>query len=304
MKKMLLWTMVVLTVFGLSGCAGQPEETTLPTETAIPVETSVPETTVPPTTEVRMPAGYVCLNELLEGTDIAMTAGGQTVTLSEDGLSVELSTYSKEVLRRGYIIGIMKDLPLISGDQVYIREDFFRQFFCKAGAEEVSLFHGTPFFADEVIAALEQPDASAFQTKLVAQVCLPASMGIEIPRIDPARIFSENPMSGYSDALNAELKGYGYNGDYVYGEYAVIVASCSGKAEDPSGGEQAILERMTDEQEAFFGEKQIQLTDFYDLNSWFQGSFTERTDQELIEALETCYRSKLALSLGWEYPET
>lgn len=304
MKKMLLWTMLILMACGMLGCAGQPEDTTLNTNTTIPVETSVPETTVPSATEIRMPAGYVCLNELIEGTDITMTAGDQTITLSEDGLTVELASSGKEVRRGGYIVGVMKDVPLIADDRVYIREDFFRDFFCKAGSGEVSLFHGPPFFADEVIAALEQPDASDFQIKLAAQVFLPTSMGIEIPRIDPARIFSENPMSSYSDVLTHELEGYGYTGDYVYGEYVVIVESRSEKTADPANGEQAILDRMTEEQEAFFAEKQIQLADFYDLNSWFHGGFMEHTDQELIEALETCYRSKLALSLGWEYPET
>lgn len=305
MKKMIVCMMAVLLMLGLWGCAGEPAETTLPTETALPAETEpvIPETTVPPATEPKTPVGYVPLNEMLEGSDIVLTVEGENVTLTEDGLTVELSADKKEVYRRGYIAGVMEQTPVLDGDLVYIHREFFDSFFCKEGTDTVSLFHGSQFFADEVIAALEQPDASTFHIKLAAEVCLPGSMGIEVPRIDPERIFSENPMSNYSDMLNQELKGYGYDGDYVFGEYAIIVQTKNRQKPSDAESIQAILDRMTDEQEAFFAEKQIQLTDYYDLNSWFQGGFMDASDEDLIDALETCYKAKLSLSLGWEYPE-
>ena len=303
MKKRIAWMMLVLMIGTLMGCAGAPEETTLPPETTPPTETVIPETTVPPTTEPQAPSGFVSLNEIIAGTDITMSMEGETIRLSEDGLTIEMSIHRKEVYRNGYIAGIMKDKPIMEDGLVYIHEDFVRSFFCGNSADDVSMFHGTQFFADEVIAALEDPEGSAFNAKLLEEVCLPASMGIEIPNIDPGRIFSETPMSELSGELVNELRMYGYTGDHVYGEYAMIVKSRT-TDEDGQQGEQAILDRMTDEQEAFFAEKNIQLADYYDLHSWFQGGFAYASDEELIEALETCYKTKLALSLGWEYPET
>ena len=60
--------------------------------------------------------------------------------------------------------------------------------------------------------------------------------------------------------------------------------------------------RMTEDQKSFMEEKQIHMSDYGDLFNWFYGDFTTRSDEELRDALEECYRTRLALSLGWEYP--
>ena len=50
MKKMRVWTALILVLCLLTGCGGGSEETTAPTETTTqPMETTMPLTTEPPT---------------------------------------------------------------------------------------------------------------------------------------------------------------------------------------------------------------------------------------------------------------
>lgn len=310
MKKIISLLLALTVLLSMAGCGADPAETTLPSQTTQPSvsqpivpESTTPSETLPPeTTEPPVPSTHLNLNQHIAGSDITMTIDGETVVLSEDGLTVEFSINSREVYRGGYIMGLMMENPILEDGVVYIREDFFRYFFCKEGSEEVSLFHGVLFFPEEIRSALEHGEESPFNTKMLAQVCLPTSMGIQIPRIEPGRVFQDTPLSELNRELTTELQGCGYFGNYTYSEYTVIVDTLTGKINDRSD-EDAIHPLMREDQVVFFEEKQIQLDDFWYLYKWFYGDFTSRSDEELIACLETCYRSNLLLSLGWEYPE-
>lgn len=318
MKKRMLCLMIALLLCVLSGCAGNQTETTLPAETTQPMETEPVETTVSPatippeTTEPVIPDAYLCLDEMIAGSDIVLTVDGSDITLTEDGLTVTMSTDSRIVKRYADYTGIMKDVPRIVDGKVYIHSDFFGNFFCKDGSDRVSLFHGALFYVAEVREALMNPDASEFNRKVAEAVCLPGSMGIHIPRLDENRIYLDVPLP---QEKHTELKHYGYEGSFTYSEYNLIIQSLSLKEAGLSDTDDVTTvgkyrqenperhELMTEEHAAFFEEKQILTEDFWYLYSWFHGGFMGASDEDLIEALETCYRTDLMFKLDWEYPE-
>lgn len=313
MKKIITLTLVALMLLALCACGQQTPETiaptTLPTETTLPIVSAVPETTQPV-----IPASYIPVEEMIKDSAIELTVEGNKILLTECDLTLEMTTDSNLVYRKGYIAAVMKGEPIIYDDVVYLHEDFFRLYLCRDYADPVSLFHGVLFHPEEVVAALENPMASGFNVKLIQEVLLPTSMGIEIDRIDPGRIFQDTPLHEYQ-GLYTELKGYGYNGTFTFGEYTVIrnaqTLKAAGISDDDvttvgeyNRQQRGVDERMTEEQKAFLEEKHIQLYDYGYLFKWFYGSFMERSDEELKAALEECYKTDLWLMLEWEYKPT
>ena len=86
MKRVFSLALCVLMVFGiLAGCGSNNQPTTnKPTTGAtVPPTVTNPTTTVPPTTEPSAPEGFVCLNEMIEDSDIKITIGGSAILLDE-----------------------------------------------------------------------------------------------------------------------------------------------------------------------------------------------------------------------------
>ena len=310
MKKLIALILTAAMILTLIGCGTTPDETSQPT---VPAGTTVPDPTIPETTQSVIPTAYVPAEEMLKGSVIEMTVEEDTILLSECDLTLEMTTGSNLVYRKGYVAAVMKSEPIIHEGVVYLHEDFFQMYLRREDSDTLSLFHGVLFHPDEVVDALEHPQASGFNVKLLQEVFLPSSMGIEIPRIDQGRIFQDTPLSQYQ-GLAGELKGYGYEGTFTYGEYTVIVNAqtlkAAGIADDTvttvgeyNRQQREVDERMTDEQKAFMEEKQIQLADYGYLFKWFNGGFMEYSDEELRAALEECYKTDLWLMLEWEYRE-
>lgn len=313
MKKNAAFILTALMLLTLCACGQQTPETTAPT--TIPVETTLPvEPTVPETTQPVIPASYIPAEEMIKDSAIELTVEGNKILLTECGLTLEMTTDSNLVYRKGYIAAVMKGEPIIHEGVVYLHEDFFRMYLCRDYTDPVSLFHGVLFHPEEVVAALENPHGVDFGVKLIQEVLLPTSMGIEIARIDPGRIFQDTPLDAYQ-GLYTELKGYGYEGTFTFGEYTVIVNAQTLKAAGISDDDvttvgeynrqqREVDERMTEDQKAFLEEKQIQLYDYGYLFKWFNGDFMDRSDEELKAALEECYKTDLWLLLDWEYKPT
>lgn len=316
MKKIFALLLTASMTVALFGCAGGPAETTFPDETTIPstapMETTIPETTVPETTLPQAPAESVCLDQMIEGSDITITREGETILLSEDGLTVELATDSLLVYRDGFVAAVMKSMPVIIGGNVYVHEDFYTGFLCKEDDPQPSLFHGVLFFPEEILSAIEAPDASAFNQKVAAEVMLPTSMGIEAPHVDMDRVFQATPLAEYPEILAAELAGLGYAdaSAYTYSEYAILSgaqalaqAGISNSNETTvaeytqrqrSKAKQQFIDGLSEEEKAFAAEKQITFTDLAELQKAYPDGYMDRSDDSLKSALEGYYATDIA----------
>lgn len=315
--KRLLIPLLLLAL--LTACTGEPEETTLPPAT----EPAVTEATVPATEPIavkpEIPEDYVCLNDLIAGTGISIKIQGPKILLSEDGLTLVLSTERKELYQDQYIMAVMKGNPILKDGKLYIQKDFFRSFFCEEGTDRISMFHSVLFFPELVRGALENPDHSSFTRRVYEEICLPQSMGITMPHIDPERIFNDGTLSWMVADMHEKLLHYGYTGEYVTSEYDIIINSQTLKSEGISDddsmtvGEYKRLEQarahqefltnqLTEEQRAFLAEKGIDPVDYEFLFNWFcdpvlavaDKDLLEATDEELKYALTICYRDSMS----------
>lgn len=320
MKKMMLRLLIALLICSLFGCGTASPETTAPTETTEPVQTTVPveETTVPETTLPQPPAGTVSLGEMIAGSDMELTVEEGTITLSEDGLTVELTTDSKLVSREGYVVAVLAKRPLIIGQDVYVQEDFFHDFLCRdndfrTDGDQIrpSLFNGVKFFAGEILDALKEPETAAFHQKLLAQVLLPGSMGIETPNINNDRVFQTQPLFEYSQVFIQELTDLGYEDAalFTYSEYEVLsgaqtlaqagissdyqttVAEYTWQQREQSWNQ--FVNGLSDEEKAFAQAKQITLSDLLRLDRVFYGGYMDQSDDALRDALEEYYAAAL-----------
>ncbi len=313
MKQKIAMILTMLVALALVGCGGTPGETTLPPQTTtpteqtetMPIETAVPPTTTPPETTLPQEVGdgMVELAPLLEGSDIEMTVEGETIYLSEDGLTVELRTNSRFGKRKDHYISTLKAEPQIIDGKVYVHEFYYKNVLLARTEEVPSLFYGMWFFAEEVEAALKDPEGSVFNQKLLDEILLPASMGIEIPRITAGRIFQEVTLSELSKAFLEELEGteFADRGDLTYTEYGIL------------SGEQTLVQRQryegwesaettaSEEQKIFLQEKGVEPHDVWYLYKWFYNGYQTHSEEELKAALEECYRADLMLSgIEWE----
>lgn len=306
----------------------EPEQT-LPQET-VPVPTAPSETTIPPEETVpQVPDGFVSLNQVLkdEGSEIRVFCEGESILLSEDGLTVELSTDSVIVYRNGFVAAVMKEKPRITDGTVYVHAGFYRDFLCgekddQLAAEDIaqpSLFHGVLFFANEILDALDQPESSEFNRKLLAEVLLPTSMGIEAPHIDRDRVFTHDRLSEYPESIRNELTAMGYTNveNYSYSEYLILTGARTlseanmasflrsyPELRDADPDEMTVaeftqwqrdnfyrqsIEELYEEEKDFLAEKNIQMSDLAHLKRIFYNAYMEQTDEALKTALEEYY---------------
>lgn len=338
MSKLSRIISVLLILSLLTACGTTPGETTAPTTVPVvanPVETTLPPATEPPVTEPTkpIPETHVCLNDLLEGSDITITVEGNNIYLDEDGLVLRMSTTRMAVFRDKYIVGHMEGYPITWGDKVYIHSRFFPYFFCKEGINKVSLFYSIDFYGEEILSALEDPFGSAFNAKLCAEVLLPQSMGITTPHVNMGRVFDDRYFYDAGSLVLNDMKRYGYdyyylNADgekeyYVMSEYYAILdgQTCEKAgiswADDPSMlvGEYERLREKEMHQEyydeyypaeelAFFFRKEIHSSDSYNVQRWFGDDFMLATDEALRELIETHYLTNLDSLADPISPET
>lgn len=326
MKQLLALLLALTLGFALVGC-GTPGETTAPSETTAPAET-VPVTTEPETapaepTQPQVPKGFVRASDVLEGTGIELSRKDGKFLLTEDGLTIEIEQNSRLVHRNGYVIAVMEWFPLVRDGVLYIREAFYHSFFFKEGTDTVSLFHGGFFFPEEILNAIGDPDGSAFNRKLLVEVILPGSMGIEIPKVDMNRVFQYQPLREYPGVLAQELEALGYEdaASYTYTEYAILTGAQTLKQAgitadlvgdipyDPDmtlweyyrlSGEQSTMEYLTmitEEQRLFALEKGLETDDMWHLQRVFDqhnwGDFMKESDDTLRATLVEYYETNL-----------
>lgn len=272
-------------------------------------------------TETQIPEGMAELNTMIEGTDISLLVAGDQIRLEEAGMTVTLSTDSGLVYREGYVMAVMDSIPQIDGDTVLVDDVFYEEFLCGGDSlvEEASLFHGVMFFADEILNALEQPDASVFDQKLLAEVLLPASMGIETPHVDMDRVFQSQPLSQYAAALTQELEGLGYENaaSYTYSEYVILTGAQTLKQAGISDGsfdenmtvaeyhrllkQKSVreFERGLNAAQREFAERmQIEMEDLYYLNRLYPGEYMSQSAEVLKAALEESYAADISYLEG------
>lgn len=264
---------------------------------------------------------YVNLSILAETSDIQVEAFAQGVRLSEDGLQINLSADSPLIFRGDVILAVMSAPVILENGVWYAPADFYEEFLCQG--DKPSLFHGALFYGYEILEALAQPE-TPFHQKLLSAISLPTSMGLHVPHLDMARVFSETPLSAFPSELAETLKNLGYADaeTFTYSEYEILsgmqTLSDAGLAStlnsypelqnaDPdkmtvaafrAWQAQYDLEQyqagLTDAEQEFLAEKSITIKDFQYLDRYFYGACLEQSDDALQEALTIYYDTDLA----------
>ena len=264
-------------------------------------------------------AKYFRISELKGLSDITVTEQNDTIVLAEDGLEVCLSANSRYVFRNGCVVAVLNTEPVFLNGEWYISVDFYDDFLCKDDAEKPSLFHGSMYFASEVLAAIYGTGNDVFSQKLLSEVSLPTSLGIRELHIDMDRIFITTPLSEYSSELISEMKHLGIENpeQLAYSEYAVIsgaqtlesagMSDLLDKSPELSAYDPTIMtvaeysewqrkeadaqfeESLSAEAKQFAEEKEISISDLKYLNRYFYGSYIEKDDEELRGALMEYY---------------
>ena len=269
-------------------------------------------------------AQFVCLNTVLQGSDIQIKASGGDIQLSEDGLTLQLSTGSVFAKRQGYGVAAMRSAPVVKNGDVYVHADFYEQLLGENGAQQPSLFHGMLFFPGEVLNALDKADDSPFRQKLLNEVLLPTSMQIEAPHVDMGRIFSYTPLSNYPPTLTQELQRLGYRdaASLTYSEYSLASGAQSvreaGLADslqrypalaDVNPDEMTVsgftqwqrektqqdaYKALSESEQAYLADKKITFSDYTYLKKLFYNDVQSQPDSALRAALEAYYQSELS----------
>ena len=262
---------------------------------------------------------YLPVDAGLLGERIAFSAGEDGLELTEEFLELGFREGERYVYRRGYIVDAMWGPALLREGTWYLPESFCRRLLAPG-----SLFPGVTFFPDEIREALEDPEAEGSRA-LLAAIELPRSMGIEIPNIDPDRVFSLDPMADLPAELRQELGwlmgGEGDADGRVYGEYTTLLNARSLDAaglrneflgepalagEDPetwtagqykrwagARREEERIGELSPEEQAFLTEKGILPADFFWIYKTYPGNFMDRSDEELRSVLTEYYQMAL-----------
>ena len=256
--------------------------------------------------------GYVDMDWILSRSrGMTVETDGENIMLSEEGLILWLNLNSRQILRKGYIVGMMKAEPKIIDGKIYLPEDFYENFL-KGDTQRLSLFHGALFFPEEVLEALEHPEASKFNSRLLEAVLLPSSMNIETPHVDVSRVFNRRPLSEYPEILRQELENLGYTDveQYTYSEYEVLsgaqtlaqagiskdttttVAEYRKKQQDESWSN--FITELSDTEREFAEAKHIALkNDLNTLRKHFYRDHMSQTDEALRQVLQEHYEFDL-----------
>lgn len=248
-------------------------------------------------------------------------------------MTLTMSLGSRLCYREGYVATVMGTEPTVEENQVYVDYPFYKLYLCGGEDTQPSLFTCCWFFADEVLAALDDPDGSVFHQKVLSQTCRPSAFGIEIPNLDPSRILQPQ---GLQPANRNELIDLGYENteSLCYTEYTVLFNGQSLPDAIKRGydwrdstilnqlvrdgmnpyhitlgqysfyaqklSEQEQYDDLTEAKKTFLQEKQLSLSDNQYLWKYFHGSQMEHSDDELREALEQVYQTNLDFISGWK----
>ncbi len=286
------------------------------------IDEATMETTVPRETTLAN-VGFYPLDELIAGTDIRMSVDGEKIILSEHGLNLELEPGSVLAHRNGYIAAVLERAPRLIEGTVYVHDSFYHHFLTKqwevsASTELLlpSLFNGMLFFPEEVMDAVDAPDGSVFQQKLLSQVLLPTSMGIETPHIDMTRVFQPGMLADKPSALIKELINLGYSdaAGYAYGEYVILsnAQTCAQAGISNNDemtvwefhrhqsmlGHQEFWENLTDAEREFMNRYDLVADDYLFLRNEYSGSYMELPEGELKTILTEYYELDLAYLRG------
>ncbi len=264
-------------------------------------------------------AKYFRISEIKGLSDITVTEQNDTIILAEDGLEVCLSANSRYVFRNGCVVAVLDNKPVFLNGEWYVSVDFYDDFLCKDDAEKPSLFNGSMIFASEVLAAIYGTGNDVFSQKLLNEVSLPTSLGISELHIDMDRIFITTPLSEYSSELISEMKHLGIENpeQLAYSEYAVIsgartlesagMSDLLDKSPELSACDPATMtvaeysewqrreadarfeESLSAKAKQFAEEKGISISDLKYLNRYFYGSYMEKDNEELRDALKGYY---------------
>jgi len=224
MRRIGILSLVIMLLLTMMACNVSTEDNNLSGSDATDTSNSAEEQlSTSESMGQQVPDGTICLTEALSESSIEIILDDNTIQLLEDDLVFTLSTESVLCRRDGYIVAVMHTFPVLIDGKVYVDEDFFKSFL-QGNHEQPSLFHGTWFFAGEILTALDQPEGSAFNQKLLQEVLLPTSMGVTVPRIDLLRVFQSNTLDNYPDSLKGELAVLGYEnaGSFTYTEYEIL----------------------------------------------------------------------------------
>lgn len=259
----------------------------------------------------QIPSGYVSLADLVEGTTISLEVSGDTALLTQDGLTLTLTSESKLVCRNGYVMGVQKKYTKLIDGQAYVYDGFAADFLPDDATGQASLFVNARFFPQEILQAVEDPSGSDFNLRVVMEILLDPSMGIQIPHVDMDRAFSLTPLEEYSPELLQELGDLGYDTtrSYTYGEYLTLsyaqtLAQANLSDDTQTTLEeyyaqlaqkdfQTFLEGLTEEERAFAQTYDITDQDLNFLLREFGDTLLTQTEETIRSALENYYQADL-----------
>lgn len=271
--------------------------------------------------------GYVTLDAIVAGTDMTVVYHGLEATITEDGLSVTLCDGSPYVTRDGMVIAALPAAAIYAEHMFFVPNEFYAGFLGSPYTTDdplaPTLFHGAKFFAHEVDQAVKAPEETGFNRKLLAEISLPTSMGIDAPHIDASRVIVETKLSEYPGEIADALEKCAITCplERSYTEYEVITGAQSvkeaGMSErfksypelrdvDPAyytvAAFRAWCKRndfmhgvtaLSGEQRQFMKDKQITYDDYVFLQRYYSGGCMEQADAELKKTLIAYYAADI-----------
>lgn len=193
---------------------------------------------------------------------------------------------------------------------------------------------------EEIKTALLQYERAGTVSKITNTVLLPASMGITVPNLDPAKVLNETPLKEYGskEEFYAELRAHGYDDPDIenmpYWQYEQLsdnwlldqqtvarlyayypelkarnLATWTNKDYrlfNKQNNKEILAGWFTTEQLAELETRGIQIEDTRPLLKTFYQPETilAQSDETLKAILEDWYQTKLALSLGADWRES
>ena len=163
-----------------------------------------------------------CLQDICRSGGIAMEEQGDRILLREGGLTVELGLGDRYLRREGHLMNSMAAAPVRRDGLIWVSPDLLLSLLTGGEAVTPSLYRAVYFFEEEAAAAIQDPEAEESR-RILEQIALPTSMGIEAVRVDRSRLFQNTPIADLPASFGADMAAFGFAdvSDLCYTDYEV-----------------------------------------------------------------------------------
>lgn len=150
-----------------------------------------------------------CLQDICRSGGIAMEEQGDRILLREGDLTVELQLGDRYLWREGHLMNSMAAGPVRRDGLIWVSPELLLSLLTGGEAVTPSLYRAVYFFKDEAAAAVKDPETEESR-RVLEQISLPTSMGIEAVRVDRSRIFQDTPIAELPESYGADMAAYGF----------------------------------------------------------------------------------------------